>query len=148
MILRRRSVTAALVSVALLSGCREPTAPDATEPLVVAVSHRLLTQEDQLPSVRVTAGPGQVSIAIARPSLCATLVEAHVARASRDLALVTRVAGNPGALCTAIPAVVDYGVTIQNVAARSWTVRVFEAVGDGKPRFLRQAHVRVLPGDA
>ncbi|MBC7791391.1 MAG: hypothetical protein H7Z74_15710 [Anaerolineae bacterium] len=100
---------------------------------------------ERLPVVRVLGAPAAFAVQVTRPAFCATLAEAAVSRAPGEIAVVTRVGGNPAALCTGEPFVVEYGGLVTGLAAGRYRVRVYEAVGDGPAGFLSSANVTILP---
>ena len=144
----RAAVCAGLI---LPLACRESAAPDpppapaASEPLVLSVWTRAPERGERLPVVRVAGAPATLAVQVTRRAFCATLAEGAVARAPGELAVVARVGGDPGALCSGDPAVVEYGGLVTGLAAGQYRVRVYEAVGDGPARLLSTTAVTVLP---
>jgi len=133
-----------LIGVALVScDATDPIAPPTSEQLAVSVQHRQPGAGERVPTVRITAGEGTVTISVTRPGLCATLVDAGVSRGPRDLAVVARVSSNPAAQCALITSanVVDYSGTIASLPGGVYRVRVFEAEGSGQARLIGSATV-------
>lgn len=119
--------------------------PEASERLAVSVLTRRPVAGERLPVVRVLGAPSALAVQVTRPAFCATLAEAAVSRAPGEIAVVARVGGDPAALCTGEPFVVEYGGLVTGLAAGRYRVRVYEGVGDRPARLLSIASVTILP---
>jgi hypothetical protein len=110
------------------------------------VVHRARVAGERLPVVELSAVKSEIRVKVVRQAFCATLVDAHIDRRRGRIDVVTRVASNPAALCMVNfheGLVVEYTMTIAEVGAGTWTLRVFEGVGDDTPTFLDAGRVRV-----
>jgi hypothetical protein len=123
----------------------DPTAPPTSEILAVSVQTRLAIPGEAIPSVRISGGQGNVTINVTTVGMCATVVDAGVSRGPHELAIVTHVGPNPAALCAAIleARAADYQGTITSVPEGTYSVRLFEGIGDATPRLIGSAIVVV-----
>jgi hypothetical protein len=122
----------------------DPTAPPTSEILPVSVQTRSMIPGETIPSVRIAAGQGNVTIQVTTVGMCATIVDAGVNRGPHDLAIVTHVGSNPAALCALMDArATDYQGTITAVSEGTYRVRLFEGIADAAPRLIGSAIVVV-----
>jgi hypothetical protein len=128
----------------------EPTAvpvleeEEGSERLALSVSHRAPVAGEHLPRVRIDPGVGAFRFVVARPAFCDTQARATIARIPGQLTIVAHVGPNPAALCSpTIDLVVEYEGVISPLAPGHYRVRVYEGVGDGRPRLIGSATVRV-----
>lgn len=117
--------------------------PEATEPLELTLRTRRPVFGERFPQVEMTSVPRGIRVRVVRPDLNCTLAQAWVGREPGVLNVVARVGGNPLALCAG-GFVVEYSGVVE-AEAGSYTVRVYEALGDGTPRRLRTRNVLALP---
>ena len=144
-----RLAAALLLLLGAPYGCRSTAAPEAApeaaEPLALAVRTREPAPGERLPAVRASGVPAGLTVGVARGVFCAVLVEAAVRRAPGDVAVVARVSGDPLTNCAPRTAVAEYGGTVAGLAAGRYRVRVYEAAGDGPAQLLGIAHATVPP---
>lgn len=146
--MRQTSYLSLLLLSTVLSqaSCRgDPTAPPISEILPVSVQTRLAIPGEVIPTVSISGGRGNVTIRVTTLGMCATVVEAGVSRAPRELAIVTHVSPNPAALCIAMvqAKAADYQGTITSLSEGSYRVRVFEGLLGATPRLIASAVVTV-----
>jgi len=136
-----------LVLFGCLIACREPRGvllPSTSEQLALSMQPNIIAGDAQLPSVRISAGRGSVTMVMTRRWVCGGQVLAGVNRAPRDLAIVVRqVSPDSLLVCTLMIAVLDYTGTITGLPAGSYRVRVFEAQSNNRSRVLGSATVSV-----
>lgn len=123
----------------------DTTAPPTSENLPVSVQTRLPNAGEEIPTVHISGGQGNVTIRVTTVGMCATVVAAGVSRGRNDLAVVARVSPNPAAMCTAElqATAADYEGTITSVPEGSYRVRVFEGLYGATPRLIGSAFVTV-----
>ena len=136
-----------LVGMGVQAACTDSLVPGATEPLALTVQTRPPVAGERLPVLEVTGHAGTVRVQVARPDLACTLAEASVGRVAGTLTVVARVSGDPAALCAG-GFVVEYAGLIEDLASGQYRVRIYEAVGSGRPRLLGTRTVTVLAPDA
>lgn len=117
-------------------------AAEGTEPLPLTVRVRSPVFRERLPAIEVSGLAGSIRVEVARPDFACTLAQASVGRGPGVLTVVARVGADPLALCAG-GGVVEYSGVIDGLAP-GYTVRVYEAVGDGTPRHLGTRTVTVL----
>jgi hypothetical protein len=139
------SVLTIILGVAPSCRSSEPVAPSASEPFPVSVQTRIAAQSESIPTIHASAGTGSVTIRVTRGAMCATLVSAAVNRGVGEIDVVSQVSANPAANCAASPIreVVDYSGTLNALSPGTYRIRVFEGEGDGTPKFIGSASVRV-----
>lgn len=122
-----------------------PTAPRATEPLLVSVQTRPATPGEPVPAVYASSVLGNLVIRVTRPVMCALAVSAAVSRAPHRIDIVSHVSPSPATLCAGdlSSMVVDYTGSVGSLAQGPYLVRVFEGEGDGTPRFIGSATVNL-----
>jgi hypothetical protein len=78
--------------------------------------------------------------------MCATIVNAFIARGPNRLAIVSHVSGNPAANCTTIPPneVVDYAGTVFGLPPGAYLIQIFEGEGDGPAAFMGSLSINVI----
>ena len=154
--MRRTFAVYALAAGSLVS-CRDTTglpqgptglpeiAPATSEQFAVSVHARKPLPGEPIASVRISGGTGSVTIEVARPSMCAPVVEAGLRRAAGELTVVARVSSDPATLCVGQPYthVVDYKGTITMLSAGVYRVRVFDAFRPNSPQLMGSATVSV-----
>jgi hypothetical protein len=152
--MKTRSTVRALLIAALSAqfGCSskavapaDGVVPEATEPLPLTFVVRSRMPAEHLPRIEVSGLFQSVRVEIARPSIGCTIGTALVGRKPGVLTFVARVGGDPAALCEG-GTVVEYEGVIHGVERGTYTVHVYEAVGDGPPVRLGTRSVAVLPG--
>jgi hypothetical protein len=140
-------VSVLAITLLVAPGCRssEPVAPNASEPLPVSVQTRTAAQNELIPAIHASPGPGSVTIRVTRGAMCATLVSAAVNRGAGAVDIVSRVSADPTANCAPNPVrqVVDYTGAVNSLSAGTYRIRVFEGEGDRTPKFIGSASVTV-----
>jgi hypothetical protein len=121
-----------------------PIQPEATEPLALTLRVRKPVFRERLPALAVSGVAGGVRVQVARWDFACTDARAAVDRQPGLLTVVVHVGGNPFALCQS-GYVVEYSGVIGGLAPGRYTVRVYEAVGDGTPRRIGSKTVTALP---
>jgi hypothetical protein len=139
-----------LVKVAIcgcLLGCRENLGmllPSTSEQLALAIQPNTSWGDAQLPGVRISAGPGSVTVVMTRRQSCAGRLVAGLNRAPGDLAIVVRqVSPDSLVVCAPLIVLLDYSGTITALPPRSYRVRVFEAESSNRSRLIGSATVSV-----
>lgn len=139
-----------LVKVAIcgcLLGCREDLGmllPSTSEQLALAIQPNTTWGNSQLPEVRITAGPGIVTVLMTRRQICGGQVVAGLSRAPGDLAIVVRqVSSDSLVVCAPLIALFDYTGTITALPPMLYRVRVFEAESTSRFRLIGSATVSV-----
>lgn len=133
-----------LVMAAGLASCKtaDVIAPPTSEHLALSVQQRRPDAGEQVPRVTITGTQGAVTVAVTRPGMCNTIVNAGIGRAPGELAVVARLSPSTPAIgCSMIVTVIDYSGTITNLPRDTYRVRVFEAEGDRQARLIGSALV-------
>jgi hypothetical protein len=137
-----RTALAALLLVGGLAACTDSLGPGVIEPLALNVRVRPSLAGERLPMFEVDAYAGAVRVQVARPDLACTVAEASVSRVAMTLTVVARVRVNPVALC-ARGWVVEYSGVIENLVSGRYHIRIYEALGSDRPRWIGAKTVTV-----
>lgn len=113
----------------------------------MTVVTRTAAQGEPVPSFEVTQSTGQtLTIKVTRPAMCATIVNAFIARSPSRIAVVSHVSGNPAANCVPIPPneVVDYSGTVSGLTPGRYLIQIFEGEGDAPAGFVGSLSINVI----
>jgi len=127
--------------------CAAPTAPELIdvpsnmESITLTVgSVRPVGNPPEPPTVTFEGVAGGIRFGVTRSWLCAMVATAGYRVQSTGVSTMTIVASvgaHPAALCAAVVAEQDYSGTVPATPSRTYEVRFYEQVGDGKARLLR-----------
>lgn len=148
----KHSITRAALIAVMAAGaaCAEPTAafidvPDDLLPVSLVTGEvRTVASAPEPPRVTLEAVSNGLRFKVTRSWLCAMIGSAGYQIQSvgaSTMTIVASVSPNPAALCAAVVGEQDYSGTVPATSGRTYTVRFYEQVGDGRARLLRTESV-------